>query len=540
MKLLRRALLVAALGTLIAGALAQPASATVVRAWSGSGHPEDYRLTANQAFELAATPEVRRLARAVNGAVKVKTSSYEPRHWIVEFEKSNGDLLAEVHIDDRRARIIHVWTGREANWHTARGSKALVDEGQIGSLTDSVWVWLPLSLLFVLPFIDFRQARRRVHLDLGLFLAFVVAHTFVVKGDLNAWVPAMYACLALLLVRLVCAARHRDDTTERLVPHLSTPVLAVGAVALLVGRAVMNAVDSVPLDVAYGSVAGADRIIHGLTLYTSGGGHYDTYGPFTYLFYVPFNLVLPFHGVSDVNLVPAHVVAIALDAAIAIALFLCGRSLRGRTRAGTELGVALAYLWVAYPFTWYILANNTNDNLVGLFTLLCALLLRRPILAGVMLGLAVSAKFAPIAMLPLAAATGGVRDRRSALAVVAATLATFLLTVALVVSPGELRAFYDATIGFQLGRVDDPNSLWGQHPGLWPLQSAIRLAVVAFALALPLVVRRADMRQIAALGAAVLLAVQLPLGHFTDLYMVWYLPLALLATFGAHASRAGS
>src|SRR4051812_35733503 len=104
MKQLRRALLLAALGTLIASALAQPASATVVKAWSGTGHPANYRLSANQAFALAATPEVRRLARAASGAVKVKIASYAPRHWVVQFEKSNGDMLAEVHIDDRRAR----------------------------------------------------------------------------------------------------------------------------------------------------------------------------------------------------------------------------------------------------------------------------------------------------------------------------------------------------------------------------------------------------------------------------------------------------
>src|SRR3954447_23788129 len=106
MKLLRRALLVAALVTLIAGALAQPASATVVKAWSGSGHPANYRLTADQAFQIAATPEVRRLAAAASGPVKMTISSYKPRRWVVAFEPSNGDRLAEVHVDDRRARVV--------------------------------------------------------------------------------------------------------------------------------------------------------------------------------------------------------------------------------------------------------------------------------------------------------------------------------------------------------------------------------------------------------------------------------------------------
>ena len=38
--------------------------------------------------------------------------------------------------------------------------------------------------------------------------------------------------------------------------------------------------------------------------------------------------------------------------------------------------------------------------------------------------------------------------------------------------------------------------------------------------------------QVAALGAAVLIAVQLSLSHWFYLYIVWWLPLALIALLG--------
>jgi len=41
--------------------------------------------------------------------------------------------------------------------------------------------------------------------------------------------------------------------------------------------------------------------------------------------------------------------------------------------------------------------------------------------------------------------------------------------------------------------------------------------------------------QVAALGAAVLIALQLGLSHWFYLYIVWWLPLALIALFGAAA-----
>ena len=49
--------------------------------------------------------------------------------------------------------------------------------------------------------------------------------------------------------------------------------------------------------------------------------------------------------------------------------------------------------------------------------------------------------------------------------------------------------------------------------------------------------RRPDARQVAALGAAVLIALQLAATHWFYLYVVWFAPFALVAMLGAYRER---
>ena len=94
---------------------------------------------------------------------------------------------------------------------------------------------------------------------------------------------------------------------------------------------------------------------------------------------------------------------------------------------------------------------------------------------------------------------------------------------------------YDHTIGYQLTRVD-VFSPWALHPSLAPLKVAVEVAVIA--LAFVLAVRPKGVRspaQVAALAAALTIAVQLPAVHWFYLYIVWFLPLALVAVLAADA-----
>ena len=96
------------------------------------------------------------------------------------------------------------------------------------------------------------------------------------------------------------------------------------------------------------------------------------------------------------------------------------------------------------------------------------------------------------------------------------------------VPDGGLRELYDRTIGYQAGRPS-PFSIWGQVDSLGWLQTAVKAAAVGLALVVAVVPRRPSPRQVAALGAAVLIAVQLTASYWFYLYIVWFVPFVLVA-----------
>ncbi len=98
---------------------------------------------------------------------------------------------------------------------------------------------------------------------------------------------------------------------------------------------------------------------------------------------------------------------------------------------------------------------------------------------------------------------------------------------------GGPRELYDRTIGYQAGRPS-PFSIWGQAPALDWLQTVVKAAAVGLALLVGLVPRRRDLRQVAALGGAVLIALQLAMTHWFYLYVVWFVPFVLLVVLAAY------
>ncbi|MGH2983956.1 MAG: hypothetical protein ACRDK5_06850 [Solirubrobacterales bacterium] len=108
----------------------------------------------------------------------------------------------------------------------------------------------------------------------------------------------------------------------------------------------------------------------------------------------------------------------------------------------------------------------------------------------------------------------------------------FAITIALAMAqtlldPG-LSTFWDRTIGNQAGR-DSPFSVWGQEPSLEWLHIAVKAAVVGLAVLVAFVPRRRDPVTVAALGAAVLIALQLTVDHWFYLYLPWFLPFLFVA-----------
>ena len=88
------------------------------------------------------------------------------------------------------------------------------------------------------------------------------------------------------------------------------------------------------------------------------------------------------------------------------------------------------------------------------------------------------------------------------------------------------------TLGYQATR-SSPFSVWGQAPGLDFLQPVARVLAVALALGVALYPRFKTPVQIAALAVVVTIAVQLTASHWFYFYVVWFLPFALVASFGS-------
>jgi hypothetical protein len=281
------------------------------------------------------------------------------------------------------------------------------------------------------------------------------------------------------------------------------------------------------IDVGYSGVIGADQITHGQDLY----GHFpaddssgDTYGPVTYYAYVPSELAFPWSGKWD-SLPAAHAAALFFDLATLLGLFLLGRRLRPG-RSGRNLGLMLAYGWAAYPYTLFALSSNANDSLVAALLVFTFVGLRSSRLRGGLLALAGAAKFAPLVLFPLLA--GYARSRKTALRFTAAFVIVSALVMLPVLLDGGLSHFWDRTVGFQLGR-ESPFSIWGQEEGLATVQDIVKGLAIALAVAVAFWPRRKSDMQTAALGAAVLIAVELALTHWFYLYIVWFFPLVLFA-----------
>jgi hypothetical protein len=93
---------------------------------------------------------------------------------------------------------------------------------------------------------------------------------------------------------------------------------------------------------------------------------------------------------------------------------------------------------------------------------------------------------------------------------------------------GGLSELFDRTVRYQADRPS-PFSIWGQHGALDPVQVAVQVLAAALALLVFFLPRRRDACQVAALGAAVLIAFQLGMTHWFYLYVPWFAPLALVA-----------
>ena len=449
------------------------------------------------------------------------------KRWQVEY-RLGGELIAYA-IVDGDGRVDEAWRDFQVSTPLARGY-----EDSIAQKVNAPYVWLPLCLLLLAPFFDPRRPLRRVHLDLLVLLALGISLFFYNRADITASVALTYPVLGYFLARGLSIGFRPREESGPLIPFAPVRWLAIGVFLLLAARAALNVFDSHVIDIGVAGVIGGDHIGEGGSLYEGAFSpgldlRGDVYGPVNYLAYLPFTLIFGWDGVWDAGVPAAHAAAIMFDLACVAGLWLLGRRLR-EGEEGRALGWALAFAWVACPWTLYAMNANANDALIAALAIGALIALRSPPARGALIGLAAAAKFGPAALAPLFATGEGERRWRGA-AIFSVVFAVVCVGALVPFIPdGGLREFYDRTLGYQATR-SSPFSIWGQAPSLDWLQSVARLAAAALAVGVAFWPRRRDAVQIAALAAAVTIAVQLAAGHWFYFYVVWFLPFVLVASF---------
>jgi hypothetical protein len=513
---------------LLALAFAAPAGARTQQA--PSSPPQ---ISESKAIEIART-DPKAIAALKQHPALVPSASKNPGTglWEVGFFLGSKEVV-QVVVNPLGGDIVESWTGYQVLWRMARGYP-----GAFGRHINAPYVWLPLCAIFVLGLLDWRRPFRLAHLDLLVIVAgFGLSHFFFNKGNIGLSVPLAYPPLLYLLARALWLGFRRVKGTG-LRPSISIKVLAVMTLVLVGARVALNVADSNVIDVGYSGVIGADRIGDRKPIYgnfPSDDQSGDTYGPVAYYAYVPFEQALPWSGTWD-DLPAAHAASIFFDIATIAVLFMLGRRIRPGP-GGTELGILLSFAWAACPYTAFALESNTNDALVSLSLAVALLCLSSPVARGIGIGLSSMTKFAPLALGPLFATYGAtVRHgkglvRRYARVVIPFAFA-FAATIMVVCfqalrDPG-LSTFWHRTIAEQGGR-DSPFSIWGQDHSLDWLLVVVKAAVVGMAVLVAFRPRRRDHVTVAALGAAVMIGMQLTVEHWFYLYIPWFLPFLLIA-----------
>ena len=347
-------------------------------------------------------------------------ATYADGTWTVNVTSGKAGEIATGSVDDASGAVTEAWTGPQAAWKMARGYPGAFGGVKINSYE----VWLSFCALFLLGLVDWRRLLSLRNLDLLVLVSLSVSLELFNRGHIFAAMSAAYPPLVWLLVRCFWIGR-RDRPS---------PGAAIWPVWLLIAATVftagfrvgLNVRSSDVIDVGYSGVIGADRIWHGQSPY----GHFpiegnrpkcgpadsagevrdriqtngrcesanplgDTYGPVSYLAYLPGYWIFGWSGKWD-SLPSVHLTALLFDA-----LALLGLGLVGRRLGGPRLGATLAFAWVAWPFTQYASNSNTNDSIMPAFLIWGFLALTSPAVRGVTVALSGWTKFASLLVVPL-------------------------------------------------------------------------------------------------------------------------------------------
>ena len=345
----------------------------------------------------------------------------ETRAWTVKVWSDLPDAgqVVEANVDDASGAVTESWTGPQVAWKMARGY-----DGAFGRKINDPWVWGALSAVFFFGLANLRRPLSIRNVDLLVLLSFGISLYFFNQGEVFTAMPLVYPPLLYLLGRMAWIGwKGRGSSSRALWPVW---VLLAATVFLAGFRVGLNLRASNVIDVGLAGVIGAQRIVQdGQSPYgnmpedvgeecgepdadgyvreriqTNGrcevaNGRGDTYGPVSYLAYVPGFVTMGYDFEWD-YLPAAHFTSLLWDA-----LALIGMGVLGFRFGGLRLGTTLAFAWAAYPFTQYVSSSNSNDAIMPALLIWGLVFVTLAPARGLFVGLAAWTKFASLLLLPL-------------------------------------------------------------------------------------------------------------------------------------------
>lgn len=388
--------------------------------------------------------------------------------------------------------------------------------------------WFYLSLLLIVAvFFKFNRFWSLRNLDLVLLLS-LAPGLLVIQADDPKTLPLgygwMFLITGLLLLRLFL-----DGTFTRR-PRLEQNLNAAG-MAFLCGAAFLFQTTKImtepPHESTVATVKRADKLLNlqdaATDAITEPRTSESEAGPATSLLATT---VLPFSGgVADAG---ARLMAILAHAAVVLGLIFVGRW----HFSDTTLGLAMATLYLLLPCTAYDV-TRVNHLLPAALILWAVACYRKPIVAGLLLGLACGSMFFAVFLLPLWTAfywkRGSVRFASALVGTAVIVVASLLLTSA------DSHSFTRQIIGsiewsalkFEAGETGV--GFWSTVDPAWRVPVFASFLVMLTALSIwPL---QKSVEQLLAHSAAIIVGTQFWYPQHGGIYILWYLPLMLIVVF---------
>jgi hypothetical protein len=226
-----------------------------------------------------------------------------------------------------------------------------------------------------------------------------------------------------------------------------------------------------------------------------------------------------------VHVVTARVMAILSQFAIVLGLALVG--MRHFDNLKTGIAAAMLYLLLPYTAMW---TGSVTHALPGALLVWAVLMYRRPLLSGVMFGLAFGTIYYPLFLLPLWIGFYWQRGLRRFL--IGALAMVALLVVALAFASSDAAMFWASLrqmFGLRVPVVDDLAGAWQFWNPIY--RYPILAGHMGLSLSMALWPAQKNLGTLIGYSAAVMLGTQFWHAHSGGLALAWYLPLLLLTIF---------